>query len=391
MRRFTFLIVFILVLAMALPGCGGKGGDNGEQKGQLGGKIYKKGTTDLITSAVAVSIDGKSVATTSGEYLLTDLTTGNKTLQATAPGYKAYSATVTINPGSNTHDIEMEAQTTASFSLSGKIYNEANEKLLTSKVTVSIEGVGSTTTTTGEYLITDLTMGEFILKAEADGFEPYTATVTVRPGLFSHDIYLKRPGLVAHYKFNGDAQDSSGNGNHGTVYGATLVPDRFGQANGAYSFDGKDDYIEVEHKSFIKEDRMEISVAAWMKSMGNPGTAIAVFANDFLIYESPDKLGFSISTPSTKTVFKDISYNQWVHFVGTYDGTKIKIYINGAADPAFEEHQGAISNLGRNLNFGRDLIKPSEPRYWRGIIDDFRIYDRVLTAEEINELASHKP
>ena len=45
-------------------------------------------------------------------------------------------------------------------------------------------------------------------------------------------------GLVAHYPFNGNANDESGNGNDGTVNGATLTTDRFGNANKAYSFDG---------------------------------------------------------------------------------------------------------------------------------------------------------
>jgi len=45
-------------------------------------------------------------------------------------------------------------------------------------------------------------------------------------------------GLVAHYPFNGNANDESGNANHGTVNGATHTTDRFGNANKAYCFDG---------------------------------------------------------------------------------------------------------------------------------------------------------
>jgi hypothetical protein len=48
-----------------------------------------------------------------------------------------------------------------------------------------------------------------------------------------------KDGLVAHYPFNGNANDESGNGNNGTVNGATLTTDRFGNMNKAYSFDGK--------------------------------------------------------------------------------------------------------------------------------------------------------
>jgi len=56
---------------------------------------------------------------------------------------------------------------------------------------------------------------------------------------------LGQEGLVAHYPFNGNANDQSGNGNDGTVYGATLTTDRFESLNNAYEFDGADDYIEM--------------------------------------------------------------------------------------------------------------------------------------------------
>ena len=48
-----------------------------------------------------------------------------------------------------------------------------------------------------------------------------------------------KDGLVAYYPFNGNANDESGNGNNGTVNGATLTTDRFGNTNKAYSFNGK--------------------------------------------------------------------------------------------------------------------------------------------------------
>ena len=52
-------------------------------------------------------------------------------------------------------------------------------------------------------------------------------------------------GLVAYYPFNGNANDESGNQLHGTVDGATLTIDRFGNIDNAYNFDGDNDYIEV--------------------------------------------------------------------------------------------------------------------------------------------------
>jgi hypothetical protein len=52
-------------------------------------------------------------------------------------------------------------------------------------------------------------------------------------------------GLVRNYPFNGNANDVSPNLSHGTVYGATLTTDRFGNPNSAYSFNGISDYIDI--------------------------------------------------------------------------------------------------------------------------------------------------
>jgi hypothetical protein len=73
-------------------------------------------------------------------------------------------------------------------------------------------------------------------------------------------------GLVAYYPFNGNADDESGNGNHGTVYGATITEDRFGNTESAYSFNsvGNYDFIGVSNSSSLS-NLEEISVAFWTK------------------------------------------------------------------------------------------------------------------------------
>ena len=73
-------------------------------------------------------------------------------------------------------------------------------------------------------------------------------------------------GLVAHYPFDGNANDASGNGNNGTVHGATLIGDRFGNANSFYSFDGWDDYINCGNSPLF--DVNHHSIIAWIKILG---------------------------------------------------------------------------------------------------------------------------
>ncbi|RKY55315.1 MAG: hypothetical protein DRP89_03575, partial [Candidatus Neomarinimicrobiota bacterium] len=75
--------------------------------------------------------------------------------------------------------------------------------------------------------------------------------------------YAQNNGLVAYYPFNGNANDESGNGNDGTVNGATLTTDRFGNENSAYSFDGVDDYIMVQDSPELQFGTNDFTIALW--------------------------------------------------------------------------------------------------------------------------------
>ena len=76
-------------------------------------------------------------------------------------------------------------------------------------------------------------------------------------------------GLVAYYPFNSNANDESGNNFNGTVFGATLTTDRFGNTNRAYNFDGYDDEIQVIHAEALNIIG-DISLSAWFNSIEAP-------------------------------------------------------------------------------------------------------------------------
>src|SRR5579863_2770063 len=69
-------------------------------------------------------------------------------------------------------------------------------------------------------------------------------------------------GLVAYYPFNGNANDASGNGNNGVVYGAVLTQDRFGSSNSSYLFNGTNIYIQV---SKLLPDLTNLTISAWVQ------------------------------------------------------------------------------------------------------------------------------
>ncbi|HYG15824.1 MAG TPA: hypothetical protein VEC12_08735, partial [Bacteroidia bacterium] len=83
-------------------------------------------------------------------------------------------------------------------------------------------------------------------------------------------------GLVAYYPFTGNAGDSSGTGNHGSVNGAILTTDRFGNPNSAYQFDGSNDYIEIaDHSSLDVAD--SFSITLWLNQYTSTSAGYRLF------------------------------------------------------------------------------------------------------------------
>ena len=92
-----------------------------------------------------------------------------------------------------------------------------------------------------------------------------------------HNIMLAQVSPIHSYLFTGNANDAIGT-KHGTVNGASLCPDRFGNPNSAYQFNGVSDYILLNHNFGTYT---EFSVSAWFKCTGATSDPIqAIFSSD---------------------------------------------------------------------------------------------------------------
>jgi hypothetical protein len=206
--------------------------------------------------------------------------------------------------------------------------------------------------------------------------------------------YLPTNGLVAWYPFNGNANDESGNGTNGIVNGATLVPNRFGQSNSAYSFDGINDFIQYPQGSNTPINIVgDISFGYWIKTTSTEGI-ITSFGDqlagqggylsglrDGSAEPSPGRLGYWVGgTWITSSAL--INDNNWTFIMVTYTGGQLKLYVNGNLD---SQHSGMPA---ASWNGNRTLGKPNyvDVRFFSGLIDDFVIYSRALSATEINIL-----
>lgn len=212
--------------------------------------------------------------------------------------------------------------------------------------------------------------------------------------------YVPTNGLVGYWGFNGNANDQSGNSNNGTVNGATLTTDRFGNSNGAYSFDGVNDYILVNNNASLCP--IVYSISAWVKPNGyyingqDEANYILGKGVDFnvghysLHYNSFNrKARASINTVSNGLYVdsnSNINLNDWVHLVSTWDGNTLKIYVNGILENSIYSPNNVQGVNSENLYFGTMAGNSTWPYWLNGKIDDIAIYNRALTQQEITNL-----
>ncbi|MFC1591461.1 LamG-like jellyroll fold domain-containing protein [Thermodesulfobacteriota bacterium] len=218
-------------------------------------------------------------------------------------------------------------------------------------------------------------------------------------------------GLVAHYPFNGNANDESGNGHDGTVNGATLTTDRFGNPNSAYSFDGVDDYIALGDSDNLLGVARNISISIWVythdntlgqkifngeREVGTPsayntGYGISIM-DDGSIKAS---VGTGVTNAGSNAAISSstaIDSNAWEHIVIVRNDTDIRIYINGELDSSRNDFSSYdISYYGSAHEYDKYAIGNGCYNSWicntfNGLLDDLRIYNRALSESEIQEL-----
>lgn len=191
---------------------------------------------------------------------------------------------------------------------------------------------------------------------------------------------------IAYYPFNGNTNDGSGNQNHGMVNGATLISDRFGNDNSAYNFDGADDYISLGTTALLSTEI--ISITAWIKidslawdwmdilSYGSGGHVLAVDELGHLIGGIQFSFSCEFESPT------ELVINEWYFVTLTRNANHlVKLFVNTIEEVSDTCTFSPI--YGDSINIGRD---PYGGEYFRGAIDEVRIYNKALTREEIQTI-----
>ena len=205
--------------------------------------------------------------------------------------------------------------------------------------------------------------------------------------------YVSTDGLVGWWPFNGDANDESGNGNNGTVNGATLTSDRNSLSDKSYYFDGSNDIVVNNNSISFLNNEISLSTWIYMSNISYDDRIISKDKNDHanrdftLKITSSGLVQFTVFSSgdngTTLLSNQQLQSNKWVHLAVTKSQSVIKIFINGILDNSMNAST-VIAQTSANLFFGKTSESWSE--FFSGNIDDIGIWNRALTQKEITNL-----
>lgn len=215
-------------------------------------------------------------------------------------------------------------------------------------------------------------------------------------------------GLVAYYPFSGNAGDSSGNGNHGTVNGATLTTDRFGNSNKAYDFNGINNSIVVPNSQTLNIIGNQISISYWMNFRNNiaDGNYQGISKGGWDVgsgYELIFRYSYLGDPNNTGAVCLNSSnggfnseginsyQNTWVNITSTFENGTQNTYYNGILQNTISAGAGIVTFYSNtnNLYIGTRDPQNGYVGFLDGKMDDIRIYNRALSQSEVTYLATH--
>jgi hypothetical protein len=201
--------------------------------------------------------------------------------------------------------------------------------------------------------------------------------------------------LVARYEFEGDFNDSSGNGHHGDPNGDATTVYNAARDSNVLELDGDGDFVSIVDSNTPAgpfDITGTITIAAWIK--------VDTFDKDWQAIVTKGDSAWRLARAGSgdgvefacnglwpyQWVSGDVKVNdgQWHHAAGVYDGSQLRIYVDGVLD-FFENTGGNINSNDSNVYIGENAQETG--REWNGLIDEVRIYSRALSQAEIVSLA----
>jgi len=201
------------------------------------------------------------------------------------------------------------------------------------------------------------------------------------------------PNLIAEYLFNGNANDTSGNGYDMTTNNATLTKDRGNNPNSAYFFERNK--MNVTPVGGIGS--LPLSISCWVENL-NDIRVFAVALNKIGAGTSFAGLGVDTNLPNAEylgtggnkvlTGTTNVTQNGWTHIAAVFESASLrKLYVDGILENTDATTDTDTDGSIDGIQIGYvDYV--ADGQWFYGSIDDVRIYNKALTGSEITALAN---
>ncbi|MFH1586237.1 MAG: LamG-like jellyroll fold domain-containing protein [Candidatus Diapherotrites archaeon] len=206
-------------------------------------------------------------------------------------------------------------------------------------------------------------------------------------------------GLLAYYKFEGNANDETGT-NNGALNGGIDCTAEGISGKGCH-FDGVDDYIEILDSNSLHSDR-EITVTGWFKVTSQSGIYQSIYwkgeegvgtqGREYSLWLYSSGILHSASTPVSEINSGQVTCNtawgieigKWYHFatVISSETGKMKTYLNSKIEAECDYDSSGIRDTEGPLRFGK---APEEYSHFNGTLDEIKIYNYALPESEIRQ------
>ncbi len=198
-------------------------------------------------------------------------------------------------------------------------------------------------------------------------------------------------GLVAYYPFNENVSDSSGQNNNGTIVGElTFVADRWGNPNSAAYFNGTNAYVRVPASTSLDTLVKSMTLACWFYTKSYDSKWASLLSKSIstwalrqysIVYDKDGLISFGHSLAATHL----IPLNEWHHIAITYGDSIVKCYLDGILlDSSMIAYEIKKTNYPFVIGADPHIVM----EYHHGMIDEVRVYNRALSAEEVSAIST---
>ena len=235
----------------------------------------------------------------------------------------------------------------------------------------------------------------------------FALTLKDAPFVFTGRVYLPSAidsSPILRYKFDGNANDSSGNKYHGTeknFLGERYYDGKFGKA---LRFDGKNDYVAIGTLKYNGQNYAGVSVTAWIRIHKTSNQVIASFdRSEYWRLEingdaaGPGQIGWGMSTWTEKDrraiidfgTTTELELNKWYDVAAVFEKGKLIVYVDGNPESSIrnDSPMGTGAKRFGFVGVGSEASTFNGTRgpgwYYDGDIDEFRIYNRALSKAEV--------